>query len=332
MLNAWEEFRKGKRSKEDVAQFEMNIETNLFELHSQLISGKWKPDPYTIFTVHDPKLRIIHKATVRDRVLYQAVYRKLYQIFDPSFIFHSYSSRNDKGTHAGITSFEQYIRKVSKNYNNSGYILKCDIKKFFDSIDHDILFSLIKRKISDLNLLLLIRDIIDFFSTFPGKGLPLGNVTSQLFANIYMNELDQHIKHQLKIKYYVRYCDDFGVVANSREYLEYCVREIRTFCETRLLLNLHPHKVVISKIHQGIDFLGYVLLRHYRVLRTRTKKRTLKKLKALKQVVNLGKTEEEFLERSAKSYLGMLTHCNGKKIAKQIEAIIATQGKTRVSY
>src|SRR3989344_1687994 len=138
LIKAWQEFRKGKRSKNEVAAFELNLENNIFELHDMLVSDKWIPNPYKKFLTHDPKLRTIHKASIRDRVLYQAIYQKLYQTFDPTFIFHSYSSRNTKGTHAGIISFEKYIRKVTQNYRKPAHVLKCDVRKFFDSINHNI--------------------------------------------------------------------------------------------------------------------------------------------------------------------------------------------------
>ena len=321
LLSSWKEFSKGKRSKDDVATFELDLEDNLFDLHYRLASGAWKPDSYQTFLIHDPKLRRIHRATVRDRVLYQAVYRALYQIFDSGFIFHSFSSRQYKGTHAGVSAFEAYIRKVSQNYTRPGYALKCDIRKFFDSIDHEILFGLIKRKVADHDLLLLIWEIIDSFSTAPGIGLPLGNVTSQIFANIYMNELDQHVKHEMKAACYVRYCDDFGIINESREYLEECVENMRRFCKDQLNLYLHPRKVVIRKISQGVDFLGYVLLPHRRVLRTHTKTRMLKKISNLKTDGENGEVVQELLERSIQSYLGVLSHCCGEKIAMQIERI-----------
>ncbi len=274
-----------------------------------------------MFFVHDPKLRKIHKATVRDRVLYQAVYRVLYQVFDPSFIFHSYSSRDRKGTHVGVASLEKYMRKVSKNYKVSGYVVKCDIRKFFDSIDHAVLLKLIDKKIKDQNLLVLICEIVKSFSTTPGKGLPLGNVTSQLFANIYMNQLDQYIKRELKVECYVRYCDDFVIVSQSEEYVQYCVKEIEKFCREELLLDLHPHKIIFRKIKQGIDFLGYVILPHRRVLRTKTKIRIFRKLEKLKLLNDEGAVGSDFLEQSVQSYLGVLSHCKGEKIKQQIERV-----------
>ncbi len=321
LLDAWKEFRKGKRSKPDVAQFELNLENNLFILHNSLVSGIWKPDKYKVFFKNDPKLRKIHEASVRDRVLYQAVYRKLYQIFDPSFIFHSYSSRNSKGTYAGIFSFEKYLSKVSKNNTKSCYILKCDIKKFFDSIDHKILFDLLSKKIIDQRLLYLIKQIIFSFEFTSGKGLPLGNVTSQLFSNVYLNQLDQYIKHTLKARCYVRYCDDFVIVSDSLKFLENCIQNLKKFCREKLLIEMHPNKIILRKAYQGMDFLGYVMLPHRRVLRTKTKNRLLKKLFDLKTRLDSGYVRKEYLEQVVSSYTGILSHCKGQNIVEQIERI-----------
>lgn len=300
----------------------MNLEDNIFALNHRLSSGLWKHDQFEAFSVHDPKLRRIHKASVRDRVLYQAVYRILYQVFDPGFIFQSFSSRKFKGTHRGVRVFERQIRQLSKNHTHIGHALKCDIRKFFDSIDHVILFELIRKKVCDPRLLQLIKQIVSSFAVIPGKGLPLGNVTSQLFANIYMNELDQFIKRGLKAKYYVRYCDDFVILSDSRGYLVSCLEEISRFCKTRLLLSIHPNKIVIRKLHQGIDFLGYVSLPHRRALRTRTKRRMFRKVKLLKAAIVNGGIKQGDLDAVKQSYLGVLSHCKGEKIGRQIKEII----------
>lgn len=307
LFDAWKEFAKGKRSKKDVVAFELNLENNLFQLNEDLNMGAWKPDPYTAFYVQDPKLRQIHKATVRDRVLYQAVYKSLYQIFDLAFIHDVYSSRDKKGTHAGVDRLESFTRKITGNHTRSAFVLKCDIRKFFDSIDHDILLRLMSAKLHDKRLCGLIFQIIDSFHHAPGKGLPLGNVTSQLFANIYLNELDQFVKHILKEKYYIRYCDDFVILNTDRAMLEEDIEAIRVFLSGRLKLDLHPRKVEIRKLIRGIDFLGYVSLPHYRVLRTKTKHRLMRKLKENKDPQILA------------SYLGVLSHCKSEKIRAKIE-------------
>ncbi len=288
----------------------LNLEDNIFKLQKDLLDKKWEPDPYKAFYVRDPKLRHIHKASVRDRVLYQAVYRKLYGAFDKHFIYDSYSCRSDKGLHKGYRRLELFIRKSTKNYTMTSYVLKCDIRKFFDSISHDKLFSLIYKKIVDQDILQLVKQILDSFSKNEGVGLPLGNVTSQLFSNIYLNELDQFIKHKLKVKYYARYCDDFVIVNSSEEKLEYFIKQIDYFLKVNLRVNLHPKKVIIRKVSRGIDFLGYISMRSHSLLRTNTKKRIIKKIDRL--VFEGGR---EKLQRCLPSYLGILKHTHGNKIA-----------------
>ena len=198
---AWEEFKKGKTQKEDVIKFEKDYKNNIFALYKVLRNKTYCHSTYFSFYVKDPKLRHIHKACVKDRVLHHAIFRILYPIFDKSFIFDSYSCRIGKGTHRAVNRLQYFFRKVSQNNTKNCFVLKCDIKKYFDSINHDILIDLIKRKIKDENVLWLIDVIIKSYSTSLGIGIPLGNITSQLFANIYLNELDKFIKQDLKIKY-----------------------------------------------------------------------------------------------------------------------------------
>lgn len=160
---SWKEFKRGKTKRKDVQKFEMFLEDNLFNLHQELKEKTYKHSDYTSLYVKDPKLRHIHKASVRDRIIHHAVYRILYPLFDKSFIYDSYSCRNNKGTHKAIERLEKFARKVSKNYTRQCFCLKCDIKKFFASIDHKILFDLIKRKINDNNTLWLLGEILNSF-------------------------------------------------------------------------------------------------------------------------------------------------------------------------
>jgi|SRR3989344_66382 len=324
LFAAWREFRKGKRSKSDVAHFELRLEDNLFMLHRTLLSGAWKPEPYSKFLIHDPKLRTIHKAAVRDRVLYQAVYRVLYPIFDTAFVHDSYSSRDYKGVHRGVERVQGFIRRASRNYTQSAFILKCDIRKFFDSIDHEVLRGIIFRKIKDPRLQSLVRQILDSFQVqvTEGKGLPLGNVTSQLFANIYLNELDQFAKHALEARYYARYCDDFIIVHNSREYLTDCIGTLNTFCRELLRLELHPKKIFIRKVKQGVDFLGYAILEGRLVVRTSTKRRIFRKIGEIDRLCNKGEVTVEYAGASLQSYLGVLSHAKSRRIYHQIGNIL----------
>ena len=195
MLAAWKEFRKNKRKKKDVTLFELHLEDNIFDLHQELIFKAYTHGTYAAFYICDPKRRHIHKASVRDRLFHQAIFRVLYPIFEKHFIYDSYTSRMLRGTHYGVERSYIACRKVSKNWKRKIYILKCDVKKFFDSIDHDILRLLIERKVTCLDTMKLINLLFKSFEKGKGKSLPLGNVTSQLFANIYLNELDQFAKH-----------------------------------------------------------------------------------------------------------------------------------------
>jgi len=299
---AWEEFKKGKMYKTDVQNYNFFLENNIFVLHRELKAKRYQHSPYHSFYIKDPKLRHIHKACVRDRVLHHAIFRILYPIFDKFFIFDSYSCRISKGTHKAVDRLQTFCRKESKNNSRTVYILKLDIKKFFDSVDHNILLSLIKKRIEDKDLFWLLEVIISSFE----KGIPLGNITSQLFANICLNELDYFIKQILKIKYYIRYCDDFIMIRKDKNYLQNLIPKIACFLKQKLKLSLHPDKISLRKYNQGIDFLGYVSFPHYRILRTRTKNRMFNKINS----------------ENLQSYLGILKHCNGYKLREEIYKII----------
>jgi retron-type reverse transcriptase len=312
-LKAWKEFKKGKKNKKGVGEFELHLEENIFQLREELVSGKYCHDEYEDFYISDPKRRHIHKASVRDRVVHQAIFQILSPIFDKYFIYDSYSSRKSHGTHLGVERTYRACRKVSKNWKVKIYVLKCDVRKFFDSIDHAVLRNLILKKISCEKTMWLVDELFKSFEKEKGKGLPLGNVTSQLFSNIYLNELDQFAKHKLKLKYYFRYCDDFVIIDENRDFLFEIMDKIRSFLRDDLLLDLHPKKVEIRPLRQGIDFLGYVILPHMIVLRTKTKKRIFKKIKILRKKLEAGIVSEEKFQSILMSYLGVASHCRSRK-------------------
>lgn len=306
MLFSWKEFKKGKRKKVDVKVFSKNIPENILDIYDELKSGSYRHGNYHDFYLADPKLRHIHKATVKDRIVHHAIFRILYPVFDPTFIFDSYSCRIGKGTHRAIHRFRQLAKKVSHNNTTTCWILKCDIRKFFDSMDHRILLSLIQKKIKDKETIDLLQEIITSFSVTDNKGIPLGNLTSQLFCNIYMNEFDQFVKHTLKETYYIRYADDFVVLSEDRKHLENLILNISNFLEDNLKLTLHPNKIIIKTLASGVDFLGWVNFYNHRVLRTTTKKRMLRKLK------------HNTNQQSIQSYLGMMSHGETYKIRKRM--------------
>lgn len=320
LFSAWREFRRGKRKKIDVQNFEFALEDNLFTLHEELITKTYEHSGYQSFYVQDPKLRHIHKAVVRDRVVHQAVFRVLYPIFDKGFIHDSYSCRIQKGTHRAVNRLASFARKASHNNTKILYALKCDIKKFFDSVDHATLLLFIKERV-DEDTMWLVEHILKSFEKENGRGLPLGNVTSQLFANVYLHALDMFVKQNLREKYYLRYCDDFIILGNDLEHLSCVVKEIDRFLCTALGLRLHKNKVSIRKYGQGIDFLGYVIRPYYRVLRTKTKRRMFREMKKKKILLSRGVIDQDSFDQSRQSYLGMLSHCKGFILRKRLSAI-----------
>jgi retron-type reverse transcriptase len=304
---AWEEFVAGKKHKKDVMEFSVHLSENIFNLHQDLKNKIYKHGGYHAFNISDPKPRNIHKASMRDRLLHHAIYRVLYSYFDTKFIYDSYSCRKDKGTHRALRRFEEFGRKASCNNTKTCWVLKCDVRKFFASIDHVVLIKILKIHISDKNILWLLQEIIQSFqSTESQKGLPLGNLTSQLLVNVYMDWFDQYMKHKIKARYYIRYADDFVIMNTDKSELEHILLQIQFFLTDTLLLNLHPDKVFIQTLSSGVDFLGWVHFPDHRVLRTVTKRRMIKNLK------------DNPSKESIQSYRGMLSHGNSWKLRQEI--------------
>lgn len=302
LFEAWREFLNGKRNKLDVQEFSLHLADNIFSLHRDLINRAYRHGGYSSFKISDPKPRNIHKAPVRDRLLHHAVYRVLYPHFDRKFISDSFSCRLEKGTHKALNRFRAFGYKVSKNNTKQCWVLKCDVQKFFASVDHQILLKILREHL-DTNTLWLCERVIESFEVAPGQGLPLGNLTSQLFANIYLNELDQFIKHGLREKYYLRYADDFAIFSQDKEHLTGILPKISGFLTDNLKLKLHNDKVFIRTIGSGVDFLGWVHFPDHRVLRTATKRRMLRRIKRSPSSETLN------------SYRGLLKHGNTKKLA-----------------
>lgn len=319
LLEAWKEFVKGKRNKKDVQEFSLNLMDNIFSLHNDLFNHTYKHGGYQAFNINDPKPRNIHKAIVRDRLLHHAIYRILYPFFDKTFIADSYSCRIDKGTHKAINRFREFANKVNENNTRTCWILKCDIRKFFANINHRILLDKLKQYIPDKNILWLLENVIESFSiNNAGVGLPLGNLTSQLFVNIYMNEFDQFAKHKLKAKYYIRYADDFVFLSENKKWLENQIPVIKRFLLEKLKLELHPDKIYLKTLFSGVDFLGLINFPEHRILRTATKRRMLKKLKHKRRSLLDGLISEGSFNQSLQSYLGVLGHCSGWGIRSKL--------------
>jgi RNA-directed DNA polymerase len=324
LFAAWETFKRDKRNKPDVEVFEQHIERHIFALHRDLIAKTYRHGPYEGFWIHDPKLRRIHKATVRDRILHHAIYKILNPIFEETFIPTSFSCRIGKGTHKGMKELAAMIRATSRNETRRCYALKCDVRKFFDSVDHDILLGILSRRIRDEDAMWLLREVVESFvasrpNLFERRGLPIGNLTSQIFANIYMNEFDQFMKHGLRVRYYVRYTDDFVIVSSERTYLEDLLPKMRSFLSAEMHLDLHPQKVFLRKHGEGVDFLGYIILLHHIVLRTKTEHRMFRRLKERVAAYRSDAISEATLYRSLRSYLGVLSHANAYRLGQDVQ-------------
>ncbi|MDD5221385.1 MAG: reverse transcriptase domain-containing protein [Candidatus Paceibacterota bacterium] len=298
LLEAWKEFRKGKHFKKDVQEFELHLMDNILSLHRDLLNKTYIHSKYELFRISDPKPRKIHKASVRDRLLHRALYRKIYPFFDRTFISDSYSCRLGKGTHKAMNRLRKYAYQASENHTKTIWILKCDIQKFFYSIDKTILIRIVNDCIEDDNLKWLTSKIINSFE----NGLPLGNITSQLFANVYLNELDQFAKHKLKASYYIRYADDFIILSQGKQKLKDFLFEVKKFLQDELKLKLHGQKVYFKTYSSGIDFLGWIHFNDYRQIRKSTKKRIARKLNNSADLQTIA------------SYKGLLSHGNAYKL------------------
>lgn len=306
LLLAWQEFVRGKCGRLDVQYFQQNLMDSIIELHNDLANGEYVHGGYERFMITDPKTREIHKATVRDRLLNHAVHRILEPFFDRTFNADSFSCRQGKGTHAAGLRFDVMAQRVSKNYTKTCWVLKCDIRKFFASIDQGKLISILQQYITDEAFMSLLTTIIYSFQLVPGVGLPLGNLTSQLFVNVYMNEFDQFVKHKLKARHYIRYADDFVLLSDNREWLGEQILPIKEFLQDELGLLLHPNKVLLGTLASGVDWLGWIHFEDHKVPRTVTKQRMARTIAS------------KASEATTQSYLGLLRHGNAYKLSQEV--------------
>jgi retron-type reverse transcriptase len=215
---AFHRAKQGKTLKLYVIKFEKDLKDNLFQLRNELLFHIYQPQPLKTFVIRDPKTRTISKSDFRDRIVHHALYNIIEPIFNKVFIYDSYANRKGKGTLKAIKRFDHFKRKVSKNNTRNCFVFKADIRHYFEAVNHQVLLNIIQRKIKDIRVIWLIKTILNnYFSGQKDIGMPLGNLTSQFFANVYLNELDQFVKHKLKAKYYLRYVDDFVILNQDKK-------------------------------------------------------------------------------------------------------------------
>jgi len=299
---AYKKARKGKTKKPYIKEFEENLTENLQTLQFELMTFTYKPKPLIHFILRDPKTRKISKSDFRDRVIHHALINVIENIFEKSFIYDSCANQIGKGNLFAIKRFEKFQRKVTNNLSSNAYCLKADIKHYFQEVNHEILLSIISRKIGDEDVIRLINQILKpreisrgITSKNPKKGMPLGNLTSQFFANVYLNELDYFVKHFLKAKYFIRYVDDFVILHNSKTQLIEWKVKIEKFLNEKLKLKFHPDKSKISPISKGIDFVGFRNFYYFKLLRKRNIRNMQKKITKFQDgEVPFGKFKEIF--------------------------------------
>ncbi len=344
LFTAYFDARKNKRNTANALRFERKFESNIFKLHEDIVSGNYKTSPGICFVVDKPVKREIFAADFRDRVIHHLLYNYLSPIYEKLFIHDSYSCRKGKGTHYGVKRIDHFIRSCSENYRKDCYILKLDIKGYFMSINRDILFSKTKNVLMDARnefeiskdlLRNLLKEIIfndpttncymkgnksdwnglppskSLFQSKKNTGLPIGNLTSQLFGNVYLNEFDHFVKRDLAIKYYGRYVDDFILVHQSRDYLKMLIDKIAEFLNNKLQLTLHPHKIYLQHFSKGVKYLGTFIKPHRIYIANRTKSNFFEAIQKQNLLARDHKpTQEEKREflSSMNSYLGIMKH------------------------
>ena len=335
LLRCYYECRKRKRYTINAAKFEINFEDELLQLQKELKEHTYTPGRSICFVVTKPKAREIFAADFRDRIVHHILVNYLEKIWEPKFIDQSYSCRKGKGAHKAIEDLKRYIRKVSQNNRRPAYFLQLDIQSFFVGLKKDILFGMIKRHAQNPEILWLTEVIIfhnptlnyyrkcqmSLFNLIPDhkslfkvpsdQGLPIGNLTSQFFANVYLNELDQFVKHKLKAKYYLRYVDDLALLSQDKKQLKIWRDEIDKFLQEKLKLKLHPKKQVLQNLKKGIDFVGFMIKPDYVLMRRRIVKNLKEKLWKLNQRLKENAEQEiKQILSMVNSYYGQFKHSN----------------------
>lgn len=352
LFQAYFDARKNKRNTINALAFEKYLEANLFALANEIIERKYTPKPSICFVVDKPVKREIFAADFRDRVIHHFIFNYISPIFEKTFINDSYSCRKGKGTHYGINRIDHFIRSCSNNYSKDCYILKLDIKGYFMAMNKSLLFDKIKNELIrnkskvdfDLEFVLyLIEKTIhndpkesciikgkkedweglpqtkSLFHAQPNCGLPIGNLTSQLFGNIYMNEFDHWVKRELGIKYYGRYVDDFVLIHESKEYLQSVLPTLSNFLLSTFKLTLHPDKIYLQHYSKGVKYLGAVIKPHKTYIANRTKGNFYNAIETQNKIARdhkPTKEEQQAFQSSMNSYLGIMKHYKTYKLRK----------------
>ncbi|MEF2965682.1 reverse transcriptase domain-containing protein [Paenibacillus sp. M1] len=309
--------KDSKKYKKEAILFDMCREKHLIDIWKDLRSGQYKVGEYIRFKVYEPKERMISAPKIRDKVVQFAVHNVLSQVYRPIFIKTSFACQVGKGTHAAVDHVQHFLRLCKWRYK-TGWILKIDVKKFFYSIDRSILKEILRKKIVDPDMLKLLDDIID--SSPEGEvGIPLGNVTSQDFANIYLNELDQYCVRYLGVKWYARYMDDIIMIFPTKEQARDCLQKASTFLKERLNLETNA-KTKIFPLRQGVNAFGFKIWTTHRLVRDQSKRAMKRRMRAMDRKLKNNEIELKRIEQAVNSWLGHARHSNSYNLCKRIFA------------
>ncbi|MEG1562167.1 MAG: reverse transcriptase/maturase family protein [Bacteroides sp.] len=337
LYQSYRDARKQKRYRQDVMAYVEKLEENLIDTQNQLIWGTYKVGRYNPFYVTVPKLRLVMALQFRDRVVQHAIYRQINPFYDRLFIDDSYACRKNKGSHKAADRLQYWLRQVSRK-SGTWYYLKLDISKYFYRVHHATLLKILEQRITDKRLMHLLETIINSEDTAFGlpagmapeecekdmwltdTGMPIGNLTSQMFANIYMNEVDQYAKHELHAHYYIRYMDDIIVLSNDKTELSAFKEDIETFLKDRLQLDLNK-KTAIRPITAGVDFVGFRIYATHRKLKKQTARRIIHSVKHLSTQLAAGEITHEDFDRTAASYKGVMQHFNSHGLKHKLNQI-----------
>jgi len=315
MYLAYRKACKHKKRKPETAEWMFNCERYLLELQTELLEQRYQPQPYSYFTIKEPKERIISVAAFRDRVVHHALVNVIEPHFEQVFIKDSYATRKDKGLHLAVQAAQAYARRY-------GWYLKLDIQKFFANVNHDVLLSLINRKIKDPAVMSLCRIILSNQTLSMGmeenKGLPVGNLTSQFFANIYLNQLDHYVKQDLAYEAYVRYMDDFVLFSNDKAGLKADLDLMAKYLSENLSLRIKDKSMQINKTSQGIPFLGYRVFLSLIRIRKENLRRCIRGLKDQEMSYLKGEIDSPTLYQSTRSRLGFIGFANSHRLRESI--------------
>ncbi|MEA4975968.1 MAG: reverse transcriptase/maturase family protein [Paludibacter sp.] len=302
---AYHKARKGKSGQYGVKIFEKNAERNIQHLYDELISGIYKTSEYSIFKIYDPKEREIYRLPFNDRVVHHAIMNILEPVWTSLFIHHTYSCIKGRGIHAVLNDLKRDLNDAE----NTKYCLKIDIRKFYPSIDHDILKAIVRKKIKDNRLLVLLDGIIE-----SAPGVPIGNYLSQFLANLYLTYFDHWIKEEIKVKYYYRYADDIVILASNKDDLRHIFNEMNIYLNLMLKLEIKKNYQIFPVASRGVDFVGYVF-RHSHILMRKSIKKSLCRKAARLNKMNMSTKNYRIL---ISPWLGWASHCNSKHLIKKV--------------